>query len=176
MFHPLSTPFCCIETVAKNALNHRRIVIFDQLWTNAALTLNRALSLTNFHAKWWIHCLLISSTPLLSHATSIYDRPKRVWGVFLVFSRTTAEFGRPERSASFVFVRSRRKLAYHLLTVVSESNWQSVEWTLAGESCPKQIKTQTSADKVLASVFWDVQSIFSSIALRKEEQWITNII
>ena len=36
----------------------------------------------NVHAKWWIHCLPISLTTLLSHATSIYDRPKRVPGGF----------------------------------------------------------------------------------------------
>ena len=40
-----------------------------------------------------------------------------------------------------------------------ESNQQSAEWTAAGESHPKQPKMQTSADKVLTSVFWVVQSI-----------------
>ena len=35
-----------------------------------------------------------------------------------------------------------------------ESNQQ---WTAARESCPKQPKTQISAGKVLASVFWDTQ-------------------
>ena len=49
--------------------------------------------------KLWIHCFLISSTPLLSYATSIYDQPIWVCGVFLVFPRTTGEFGRPEHSA-----------------------------------------------------------------------------
>ena len=34
MFHPLShiyakIPFCCVETVANNTLNHRRVVVFD---------------------------------------------------------------------------------------------------------------------------------------------------
>ena len=87
MFHPLShiytkTPFCCIETVANKTLNRWLGVVFDQLWANAAPTLNTAFSLTNVHAKWWIHCLLISSTPLLSHTTSIYDWPKRVCGIF----------------------------------------------------------------------------------------------
>ena len=48
-------------------------------------TLNTAFSLTNVHAKWWIRCLLISSTPRLSHTTSIYDRPKRVCGFFWCF-------------------------------------------------------------------------------------------
>ena len=42
---------------------------------------------------------------------------------------------------------------------ILESNQQSPEWTAAGESRPKQPKTQTSAGKVLASVFWDAQSI-----------------
>ena len=69
----------------KNALNRRRVVVGDQLWANAPPTLNTAFSLTNVHAKWWIHYHLISSTPLLSHATSIYDQPKRVCGVFGVF-------------------------------------------------------------------------------------------
>ena len=36
-----------------------------------AFILNTDFSLTNVHAKWWIHCLLISSTPLLLHTTSI---------------------------------------------------------------------------------------------------------
>ena len=40
-----------------------------------------------------------------------------------------------------------------------ESNLQSAEWTAAGKSHPKQPKTQTSAGKVLASVFWNVQGI-----------------
>ena len=83
MGHPLlhiyaKTPICCVETVANNALNRRCVVVFDRLWANAVPTLNTAFPLTNVHAKWWIHCLLISSTPLLFHATSIYDRPKWV--------------------------------------------------------------------------------------------------
>ena len=90
MFHPLShiytkTSFCCVKTVANNTLNCWHIVVFDRLWANTTPTLNTAFSLTNVHAKWWIHCLLISSTPLLSHATSIYDWPKRVCGVFRCF-------------------------------------------------------------------------------------------
>ena len=69
MFYPLShiylkIPFCCIKIVANNTLNHQHI--FDWLWANMAPTLNTAFSLTKVHAKCWIHCLLISSTPLLS--------------------------------------------------------------------------------------------------------------
>lgn len=40
-----------------------------------------------------------------------------------------------------------------------ESNRQSAEWTATGESRPKRPKTQMSAGKVLASVFWDAHGI-----------------
>ena len=40
-----------------------------------------------------------------------------------------------------------------------ESNQQSSKWTATGESRPKQPKMQTSAGKILASVFWDAQGI-----------------
>ena len=108
--------FYCIKNVANNALNRWR-VDFDLLWANATPTLNIAFSLTNVHAK----CLLISSTPLLFHPTSIYNRSKRVCGVFLVFFKTTAKFGWPECSALYVCVcvQPRWKSAYHLLTIVS---------------------------------------------------------
>ena len=40
-----------------------------------------------------------------------------------------------------------------------KSNKLSAEWTAVDESHPKRPKTQTLADKVFASVFWDVQGI-----------------
>ena len=73
-------PFCCVETVTNNALNRRHV--FDRLWANAAPTMNTAFSLTNVHAKWWIHHLLKPLTPLLSYTTSIYDWPIWVSEVF----------------------------------------------------------------------------------------------
>ena len=90
MFNPLShiyakIPFCCVETVANNALNCRCVVVFNRLWANAAPTFNTAFLLTNGHAKWWIHFLLISSASLLSHATSIYSQPKWICCVFWCF-------------------------------------------------------------------------------------------
>ena len=107
MFHPLShiyekTTFCCVEVVANDALNLWRVV-FYWLRANAAPTSNIAFSLINGHTKWWIHSLLIFSPHLVSHAT--YDQPKRVFGVSFMFSEKTAEFGRPEHSASFVTIR-----------------------------------------------------------------------
>ena len=49
-----------------------------------------------------------------------------------------------------------------------ESNQQSAERTVAGESHPKQPKTQTLAGKLLASVFWDVQGILFIDYLEKK--------
>lgn len=40
-----------------------------------------------------------------------------------------------------------------------ESNRQSAEWRAAGESRPKRPKTQKSAGKVMASIFWDAHGI-----------------
>ena len=40
-----------------------------------------------------------------------------------------------------------------------ESNRQSAEWLQPGESRPKRPKTQQSAGKVLASIFWDARGI-----------------
>ena len=40
-----------------------------------------------------------------------------------------------------------------------ESNRQSAEWTAKGENRPKRSKSQISAGKVLASVFWDEHGI-----------------
>ena len=90
MFHSLpliyaKTPFCCVETNANNALYCRRVVVFDRGRENAVFIFNTVISLTNYFIKLWIHCLLISSTTLLSHTSSIYDRPKRVCdGVFFL--------------------------------------------------------------------------------------------
>lgn len=40
-----------------------------------------------------------------------------------------------------------------------ESNRQSAQWKAKGESPPKRPKTQQSAGKVMASVFWDAHGI-----------------
>ena len=96
LFHPLShiyakTHFCCVKTVENNVLNHRHVAIFDRPWANAAPTLNIAFLLTNVHAKWWIHCLLISSTLVISCNFNLRSSKTRLWSFFLcVFSGTTA--------------------------------------------------------------------------------------
>ena len=48
----------------------------------------------------------------VSHATLIYDHPKLFCGLFIMFSGTTADFERLERSALSVFVGPRLNLAY----------------------------------------------------------------
>ena len=50
---------------------------------------------------------------------------------------------------------------------IPESNRQSAEWTAKGEICPKRLKTQMAAGKVLASVFWDAHSILFIDYLKK---------
>ena len=56
----------------------------------------------------------------------------------------------------------------HGSTTSLQSNWQSAEWIAADESRPKRLKMQTSAAKVLAGVFWDVQGILFIDYLEKE--------
>ena len=96
IFHPLShiyakTPFCCVKTVVNNT--ESSMYCFWSTVSKHAPILNIVFSLINVHAKWWIHCLLISSTLLLSRATSIYDQPKRVCGVFWCFLEQLPNLG-----------------------------------------------------------------------------------
>ena len=59
--HSGSSVHCCFwSAVSKHSTHFEHIFIND------------------IPAKWWLHCLLISLTLLLSHATLNYDRPKRV--------------------------------------------------------------------------------------------------
>ena len=43
-----------------------------------------------------------------------------------MFSRTTAEFGQPERSASFVSLQLCLKSVYHILNDVSNGAYQAI--------------------------------------------------
>ena len=47
--------------------------------------------------------------------------------------------------------------------------WRSAEWTAAGESHPKRPKMQTSAGKVLASIFWEMQGVLFINYLEKRK-------
>ena len=85
--------FYCAKTAPNSALNRRSVVIFDRLWANAATISNRAFSCSNFYAKCWIHYFMISSRWQLSHATSIYGRPKSFFGLFLYFLEQLPNMG-----------------------------------------------------------------------------------
>ena len=50
-----------------------------------------------------------------------------------------------------------------------ETKEQSKQWVEAGGSPPKRLKTQQSAGKVMASVFWDVLGIILIYDLKKEK-------
>ena len=66
-----------------------------------------------------------------------------------------------------LFTRNKQDLLRRYVTMVEtwihhftpESKRQSVEWRAADESRPKRPKTQQSAGKVMASVFWDAHGI-----------------
>ena len=93
MFYPLShiyakTPFCCVQPVLNNALNRRRVVVFDRLWANAAPTLNIAFSLTN------CSCKIVNTLPsdifnssAISRNFNLRSAKTSLWS-FLVFSGT----------------------------------------------------------------------------------------
>ena len=112
MFHPSShiytkTAFCCVETVAKNALNRRRVVVFDRQLSHSA----------NAHAKYtaiWYLRLLRYLTQL--QFTIGQNDFVEFFGVF----PDNCRIWRSESSASFVSIRPRLKSAYHLLTFVSD--------------------------------------------------------
>ena len=122
IFHPLShiytiTPFCCIETVAMLWIVD--VLLFLINWEQTQHPLSTQLSHremfmqnVEYTAFWYpqLLCYLMQLQFMISQ-TSLWS--------FLVFSKTSAEFGWPERSASFLSVQPRLKSLYHLLTVVS---------------------------------------------------------
>ena len=119
--HPLlniytKTP-CCIETVT------------NMLWIINALLFLIDCEQTHFENSFLndkCSCKMVNTLPsdifnssAISRNFNVRSAKTSLWN-FLLFSTTTAEFGRPERSESFVSVQLCLKSAYHLLTVVSD--------------------------------------------------------
>ena len=135
------TPFCCVKTVANNALNRRRVVVFDWLWANAAPTLNKcsrkmvntlpfdifnssaiSFDIFKFSAITFdIFKFSAISFDIFNSSAIFFDNfnstaisrnfnlrsvKTSLCSVFFLFSGTTAEFRRPDRS-SFMSVRQR---------------------------------------------------------------------
>ena len=110
---------CCIETIANSALNHRCVVVLidseqmlHPLWTQFFSDKCSYKMVNTLPSD-----IFISSA--ISCNFNLRTAKRSLWS-FLIFSRTTAEFGRPEHSASFVFVRLHLKSTCHLLTIVSD--------------------------------------------------------
>ena len=73
-----------------------------------------------------------------------------------------------QRNKMDVFMRYETMNEIWIHHYTPESNWQSAEWTANGENRPKRPKTQMSAGKVLAPVFWDAHGILFIYYLGKE--------
>ena len=130
MFHSLShiytkTPFCCVETVAKNALNHQHVFEQMQHPISAQLSPWQMFMQNGEYTAFWYLQLLCYLTQL----QFMISQNKFVEFFFFfffffffvcVFSWTTTKFGQPEHSASFVSVQPHLRLAYHLLAIVSD--------------------------------------------------------
>ena len=92
---------------------HEKIVVSDRLWANMVPISNRAFSCSNVHAKWWIHCLLISLRCHLSYATSMYDRPKPFCGLFLCFLEQLPNLGDQALNLNGIFSHQKAMLYQH---------------------------------------------------------------
>ena len=87
MFHAFShiyvkTPFCCIETVANNALNSRRVIVFDRLWANMhPLWTHWQMFMQNdeYTAFWYLQILAISCN------FNLWLAKANLWSLFSVF-------------------------------------------------------------------------------------------
>ena len=102
--------------------------------------LHEHLSMINLCSKW-VSCLLTVDQKQLRVNNSEH---------FLqLFQHNKNEFLRK-------YVTKNETWIHHFSP---KSNWLSAEWAVAGESHLKRPKMQTSAGKVLASIFWDAQGI-----------------
>ena len=80
------------------------VLFFDQLWANAAPTLNTAFS-------------DIFNSSAISRSFNLWSAETSLWS-FLVFSETTAKFRQHAHSALFVSVRPHLKSAYNRITLI----------------------------------------------------------
>ena len=118
IFHPLSSVhanhfFCCDETIANNALNRRRVVVFRQQLSHWQMSIQNI----EYTAFWYL--------PLLCYQTQLqFTIDQNEFGLWFLFwggvSGTTAKFERLEVSVSYISVRPRLKSAYQVLTIVSD--------------------------------------------------------
>ena len=119
MFHPLSHTyrkkklFFCVETVTIERSESLTCFLIDCEQTRLPLSTQLShwqmfMQNDEYTAFWYLQLLF-----------NLWSVKMNLWN-FLVFSRSTAEFGQPKRSASFLSVRPRLKSAYHLLSIFSD--------------------------------------------------------
>ncbi len=92
--------FCRVKTVAKNALNRRRVVVFDRRGTH--FQHNFLIDICSFKMFNTLPSDIFNFSAISSNF-NLQLTKMSLWN-FLVFSWTTAEFGQPERLASFVSI------------------------------------------------------------------------
>ena len=97
---------------------------------------------------------------------SPFFHEKAVLKVAALFAHSQSKLGIDDSEHCLqLFQRNKKEFLRRYVTMdetwiqpfTPESNQPSAEWTAACKSHPKQPKTQTSAYKVWASVFWDAQ-------------------
>ena len=127
--------------LADRNLNLREIAEELKISEGSVFTiLHEHLSMRKLCPKW-VQCLLT-----VDQESQCVDDSERCWQLF---QRNKKEFLRKYVTIDEIWI-------HHF---APKSNRQSAEWKAAGESRPKQPKTQTSAGKVFASVYWDAQGI-----------------
>ena len=109
-------PFDYTETTLNHAPNYKHAAASARLLENTPPIAQTVFSYPNVHVKYDAHVLLISLPCQLSHV--IFSIIQKIRCTFWIFSSVTASFGRPERLASSVEVRSRSNLTYHVFIAV----------------------------------------------------------
>ena len=115
------TSFCCIETVANNALNHEHIFVFDckltqyPLWTHLS---HWQMFMQNgqYTAFWYLQLLCYLTT------TSIYNWLKWVCAIFWCFPGQLPNLGNLSVQYHLCLYDQHLKSAYHLLTIISDGS------------------------------------------------------
>jgi [histone H3]-lysine36 N-dimethyltransferase SETMAR len=141
-----------IKKVYKIILNDRKVKLIEIAET-LKISKERVLDMRKLYAKW------------VPHVLTIDQKQQRV-----------------DDSEQCLAIFNRNKFFRRNITMdetwlphyTSKYNRQSTEWTERDEQNPKRGKTQRSAGKVMASVFWDVRGIIFIDYLEKG-QTINNV-
>lgn len=135
-----------IKKIHKMILENRKITLYEIV---DALNISYERVHHMVHEKLEMRKLLAKWVPRLLTVDHKQQRIDDSEQCLAMFKRNKQDFLRR-------YVTMDETWIYHH---TPESKRQTAEWTAKGESQPKRPKTQTSAGKVLASVFWDSHGI-----------------